>query len=260
MHLQELVDNWKKAGLNEGDTVLLHSSLKQTFRSFLRKGVRLSENMILDSFLKALGSKGTLLLPLFNFDFPKGVPFDIRTSPSQMGILTEAGRLHPKAVRTGHPIYSFAVIGHNSDKFLGMDNYSGYGNDSPFNMLMQLKGKIAVLGLPDQDSMTFYHYVEEMNQVPYRYMKEFTGKYTDYKGQCRTKTYGLFVRNLEKGVSTHVNPMGELLWENSIYTGYRPNSEIGLRVASATDIYTFVSKIIKSGESEGLLYKICPSS
>ncbi|RAP29323.1 hypothetical protein DID78_03820 [Candidatus Marinamargulisbacteria bacterium SCGC AG-343-D04] len=256
MPIEELVSNWRQSGINESDTVLLHSSLKQTFKSFLRKGIKLSSHMILESFLKAVGPTGTLILPLFNFDFVKGVPFDIRTSPSQMGMLTEVGRQHPKAIRTGHPIYSFAVIGHNSDKFLGMDNYSGYGKDSPFDMLKQLNGKIAVLGLTDQHSMTFYHYIEEMNQVSYRYMKEFSGEYTNFKGQCGIKNYGLFVRNLEKGVLTHVNPMGELLWENNIYSGYRPNSEIGLRVASSTDIYEFVSKIIQSGGAEGLLYKI----
>jgi aminoglycoside 3-N-acetyltransferase len=255
MHRHELVNGWRQAGINEGDTVLLHSSLKLTFKSFLRKGIKLSANTILDSFLEAVGSTGTLILPLFNFDFSKGISFDIRTSPSQMGMLTEIGRQHPKAIRTGHPIYSFSVIGHNSDKFADIDNYSGYGKDSPFNMLKQLNGKIAVLGLTDQHSMTFYHYIEEMNQVSYRYMKEFSGQYTNYKGQCRIKAYGLFVRNLEKGICTHVNPMGELLWENGIYTGYRPNSEIGLRVASASDIYGFVSKIIKSGGAEGLLYK-----
>lgn len=54
---------------------------------------------ILDSFLHTLGENGTLLLPLFNFDFCGGAPFVIRTTPSHMGALTEAGRVRLGAVR-----------------------------------------------------------------------------------------------------------------------------------------------------------------
>ena len=99
-----------------------------------------------------------------------------------MGALTEAGRQHPLAVRTGHPIYSFGVIGFHAEKFKAINNFSGYGDDSPFALLKKLNGKIAVLGLPDQHSMTFYHHVEEMNNVDYRYHKKFTTDYTDSIG------------------------------------------------------------------------------
>lgn len=54
---------------------------------------------------------GTLLFPSFNFEFTESVPFDIKTTPSHMGALTEAARMHSQAIRTGHPIYSFAAIG-----------------------------------------------------------------------------------------------------------------------------------------------------
>ena len=81
-------------------------------------------------------------MPLFNFDFTKGVPFDIRTSESQMGALTEIGRKFNGAVRTGHPIYSFAVIGYKASEFKGIDNVGGYAEDSPFGVLKKLNGKI----------------------------------------------------------------------------------------------------------------------
>jgi aminoglycoside 3-N-acetyltransferase len=160
--IQMLADEWKEAGVQEGDVLLLHSSIKRTFKRHLKSGVRLTPQDILESFLEAIGPTGTLLLPLFNFDFTKGVPFDKRITPSHMGALTEAGRMHPQAVRTGHPIYSFAAIGFAADKFKRIDNFSGYGSDSPFAVLRKMNGRIAVLDLPDQNSMTFYHHVEEM--------------------------------------------------------------------------------------------------
>ena len=113
-------------------------------------------DMFVQSFLDAVGSEGTVLFPLFNFGFSNGEPFDIRNTPSKMGKLTEAARLRPDAVRTGHPISSFAVIGAQADRFKGVNNRSGYGEDSPFAILRQMNGKIASLDLDDQNSMTFY--------------------------------------------------------------------------------------------------------
>jgi aminoglycoside 3-N-acetyltransferase len=247
---------WAESGIEKGDTVLIHSSLQRTIRRYGTQGMDISPEMVLDSFLEAVGPSGTILLPLFNFDFAKGIPFDIRRTPSRMGALTEAGRVHPGAVRTGHPIYSFAAIGAKAERFRGVDNFSGYGEDSPFALLRELDGKIAVLDLADQDSVTFYHHVEEMHKVPYRYHKTFSGNYRDQCGKTAVRSYGLFVRDLEQGVLTHVNPAGELLWERGLYKGCRPREGSGLRVISARKMFDFVSSIILSGRAKGLLYAI----
>ena len=252
----ELAHRWRSSGIDPGDTLLVHSSLKRTLTNFSEQGEDISPGLVTESFLDAVGDEGTLLLPLFNFDFTKGVPFDIRSTPSQMGAMTEAGRLMPGAVRTGHPIYSFAVIGANADLFEGVDNFSGYGSDSPFAMLRELDGKIAILDLTDLNSQTFYHHVEEIHDVPYRYHKEFTGLYTDTEGVETERTYGLFVRDIEKGVLTHVDPAGELMWEAGLYSGDRPKENSGLRVVSARMMYDFVADIIDSGRAEGVLYRI----
>ncbi|HPD67791.1 MAG TPA: AAC(3) family N-acetyltransferase [Ignavibacteriales bacterium] len=253
---EELAEQWKNSGINEGDIVLIHSDLKRTLFNYYQKGIKLSSNDILESFIMAVGKSGTLLFPLFNFDFTKGVPFDIRITPSHMGALTEAARKYPTSVRTGHPIYSFAVIGNLANKFSNIDNYSAYGADSPFAILTQLNGKIAILDLPDQNSMTFYHHIEEINQVDYRYHKEFSGLYTDIYGITKNKTYSIFVRDLERNVVTHVNPMGELLWKEGLYKGDKPYEKSGLRVINARNLFDFVTEIIKKGKALNLLYKI----
>ena len=252
----DLSTEWRDAGVAEGDVLLVHSSIKGTLQRYQERGVRLSPSDILTSFLDAVGPSGTVVLPLFNFDFTRGVAFDLRSTPSHMGALTEAGRCHPSAVRTGHPIYSFAAIGSVSQKFRLVDNFSGYGSDSPFALLRTLNAKIAVLDLPDQNSMTFYHHVEEMHQVEYRYHKRFSGEYIDLDGQRAEKTYGLFVRNIEKGVLTHVNPTGELMWKNGLWRGDRPGERSGLRTISANQMFDFVSSIIQAGNAKDLLYRV----
>ena len=251
-----LVDEWLESGIQKGDTVLIHSSVKRLFKRYLRSGIRLTPEIILESFLEAVGDTGTLLFPLFNFDFTKGIDFDIRHTPSHMGALTEAARKHPNAVRTGHPIYSFAIIGAKADEFKNVNNFSGYGEDSPFALLLQMEGKIAVLDLPDQESMTFVHHVEEMLNVNYRYHKVFTGNYTDKNGETTAKDYGLFVRNIEKGVRTYVDPAGELMWQADLYHGARHNEGSGLRTIRAADMFDFISNIINSDRAEGILFRI----
>jgi len=253
--IDSLSEDWCNSGVAKGDTILVHSNIKRTLIKMRRQGVKIMPTNILESFKRSLGEKGTLILPVFNFDFPNSRYFDVRNTPSQMGTLTEIGRITEGSVRTGHPIYSFVVLGHKSDLFRNIDNQSGYGDNSPFALIKELDGKVASLDLDDQNSMTFYHYVEEMNRVDYRYFKEFSGTYIDYDGSQTEKTYNLFVRDLDRDVRTHVNPAGDLMWDQGLYRGNKPGIGSGLRTVSAREMYEFVTKIIKENKAEGLLFK-----
>jgi aminoglycoside 3-N-acetyltransferase len=225
-------------------------------RDVLKEGVKPRPELFLESFLRAVGPTGTLVVPLFNFGFSSGQPFDIRNTPSQMGAITEAARLWPGAVRTGHPIYSFAAIGAHVAEFQGLENFSGYGSDSPFGIIHKRGGKIAVLDLPDNGSMTFYHYVEEACSVSYRYHKTFTGLYTDWTGQRERRTFGLFVRDIDAGVVTQVDPAGERLWQHGLYRGERPGEGFGLRTIGAEPFVREVTALIEAGEAKGLIYAV----
>ena len=253
-YIKQLSENWAKCGVNSGDTLLVHSNIKRTLVNARRKGIQLTPDDILNSFLACLGRSGTLILPLFNFDFPSTKHFDIRNTPSQMGALTEVARKRSDIVRTGHPIYSFAILGKEKDKFDGLLNESGYGENSPFGLLRALDGKIASLDLDDQNSMTFYHYVEESMVVDYRYFKTFSGTYIDSDGYESEREFKLFVRDIERKVFTHVNPAGELLWKAGLYRGSRPKENSGLRTIEASTMFRFVSDLIKEGRAEGNLF------
>jgi len=131
--IHRMSQQWRASGISPGDLLLLHSSASRTLRHAIKSNSDFTVADLLLSFLLAVDKEqGTLLLPLFNFDYARGVHFDIRSTPSHMGVITEAGRLHPRAVRTGHPIYSFAAIGLLAKRFRNVRNFSGYGDDSPF--------------------------------------------------------------------------------------------------------------------------------
>ncbi len=255
--VDDLQSNWNRCRLTEGDVVLIHSSLKRLLLKLKDKyGVVVTPKIIYDSLIKTLGDDGTLILPLFNFDFPKTKHFNFNDTPSQMGALTEIGRTQMNAIRTGHPVYSFSVIGKLSNKFKEIDNKSGYGPDSPFAKLKELNGKIAVIGLSDQNSMTSYHFVEEQNLVDYRYFKDFTGTYVDENNMEKVKTYSLFVRDLERGVKTDVNRMMDYLWEIGAYKGDKHDEGYGMRTIDFNDLYNETDKVIKSGNAINFLYSI----
>ena len=256
MNVEQLSHQWHKSGVQKGDCILLHSNVKRWYKKIFKTGDKAPLATILNSFIEALGEKGTLIIPLFNFDFTSGSTFDMRNTPSQMGSLTEYARKITNSVRSGHPVYSFCAFGKYASEITSINNLSAYSEESPFGFLKKVGGKIAILDLEDQDSMTFYHHVEEICGVEYRFMKKFKSDYIDQKGKkILQKKYLIYVRDIEKGVLTHVNPTGEGMWDEGIYEGDRPGINSGLRTASAIEVFNYVKEIIKSGKAEGKLYK-----
>lgn len=254
--IDKLAKSWLDSGLEEGDTVLVHSALSGFLRSFKEQNIEITPEDVLESLITAVGRFGTLIFPTYNFGFTKGETFDIRNTRSETGVLTECARKRSDAVRTGHPLFSFAVIGHHSDKFKGLENFSAFGIDSPFARLMQLGGKIAAIDVAGEHCMTFYHYVEETENAPNRYHKLFRGKYVDADGAESIREFSLFARNLEMGVETDVKPMEEYLWSKGFYKGDRPGTGSRMHVTDASIVYREAAKIIRSGRSEGMLYRI----
>lgn len=253
--LSELTHDWRYAGIEPGDVVLVHMSCKRTFQRYAERGRHIEPSDILQSFLEAVGPRGTVLFPTFNWGFCEGMGYDIRKTPSHMGVVTECARLHPDAVRNGHPAYSFATIGMDADAF-GMDNFQGLGKGSPFHTLYQMGGKVASLDLTDQYGMTFYHHIDAMLEVDWRFFKIFTGPYTREDGATHIRNYGIYVRRRSLGVVTDLDNMMELLWGGEVYTGWRPGVGAGLRVADCRTMFDFIKAYIEDKQADGLLFHI----
>ena len=242
-----LVKEFQAVGVEAGNTLLVHSS----YKSF--GGVEGGPQTVIDALLHVLGDEGTLIMPTFNFDFCKGKPWDVRSTPSHMGAITNMVREHPDSRRVFHPIYSFAILGKQAE-FLTKERYkSSYERNSLFGKLRELDGKIMVVGLSYNNSMTFFHHIEEMEGVDYRYMKEFTGMVTDEYGNTYEDTFTMLVRDIEKGVQTMVDPMGALMEEAGVITV----QQIGAAKVSlmkANDVYEFTAREMR--REPKLLYQV----
>jgi aminoglycoside 3-N-acetyltransferase len=243
----DLVQEFQAIGLHAGDTLLVHSS----YKSF--GGVDGGPQTVIDAFLEVLGPEGTLVMPTFNFNFCKGKPWDVRTTRSQMGAMTNMVRERPDAKRIFHPIYSFAIVGKHAE-FLTKDRYkSSYEKDSVFGKLREVDGKIMVIGLAYNDSMTFFHHVEELEGVDYRYLKDFTGLITDEAGNTYEDTFQMLVRDIEQGVHTMVDPMGALMEEAGVITvGKIGAAKVSLM--NANEVYDFTAREMRRDPK--LLYYI----
>ncbi len=247
--LTDLVDGFRALGVEAGDTLLVHSS----YKSF--GPVDGGPQTVVRALELAVDTEhdGTLVMPTFNFGFNKGEPWDVRTTPSKMGVLTELARQDPRAKRVFHPFYSFAVLGKHAEMLGGLRYKSAYERNSVFGKLRDLDGKIMVIGLSYTNSMTFFHHIEQMEGVDYRFLKQFTGKVTDADGRTYTDTFEMLVRDIDKGVITEVDPMGFLMEEKGVIQ-VRKIGEADVKLMKANEVYAFTAREMR--RDPHLLYKI----
>jgi aminoglycoside 3-N-acetyltransferase len=253
-----LADDWRVSGVQEGDTLLLHSDLTRlAFKWFKKTKIKITPGVVIDSFLLALGEKGTFLLPAFNFtSFTEDAYFDIRNTPSRMGVLTEEARKRNEFERTAHPIHSFLVAGFKKNIYLKSKNQSSFGFDSPAGIMHRENAKYAALAVEDGRSVSFYHYVEEIYSelIDYRYHKVFTGTYIDRDGGKSIREYSMFVRKSDD-ITSDNDELGEFLWDQNIYKGSRPTQGTLLRVANMVDVFDALKDLIKKGKASQYLIK-----
>ena len=169
------------------------------------KHLHFDMNCLVDSLVNHVGNNGTVLIRAFNWSFCKGIPFDIRTTPSKVGILGNTVLKNNKFRRTRHPLYSWFVFGKLKDLLTEIDEISAFGQESIFGFLYKTRAKMLTLGNISERISVFsnFHYAEQMAQVPYRYHKYFDGYYTNYNGYKTLSRYTMFVRRLD--IPNHYN-------------------------------------------------------
>lgn len=159
---EEIIQQLKKVGLQSGDTVMVHSSLSKMGY------VEQAANSVIDAFKEVIGDEGTLMMPAFpaigyNYDYLNIHPvFDVKETPSKMGVITETFRKQENVLRSLHPTDSVCAFGKQA-LYLTMDHFgqlTPYNTQSPFFRLCELKGKIVLIGV-DFNSLTNLHTLED---------------------------------------------------------------------------------------------------
>ena len=173
-----MVRELRGLGLSEGQTVMLHASVKAV--GWIVGG----PNVVLQSILDVLTPEGTLMMLVgwedgtydmqewseqkrraYLDECPAFDP-DRSRAYRKWSILTEYLRTWPESHRSGHPDCSFAAVGKLA-KWLTADHplQYGHGPGSPLAKLCEAGGKVLLLGA-SFGSLTLLHYAEHMAQVP----------------------------------------------------------------------------------------------
>lgn len=171
MHTQEtLTADARRLGLEAGDAVLVHSSYKSLGQ------VAGGAATVVAALEQALGPDGLLLMPSFNLvdHDQRAATWNLATTPSTVGYLTEFFRTMPGTVRSDHYSHSVAARGKDAAAFVGghlcLDGFESpwdrapwgrtYGHQSPMlKAYRHPKGKVLMLGT-DHKSSTYCHVVE----------------------------------------------------------------------------------------------------
>lgn len=186
----QVVDTLKSVGVKEGDVVMLHSSLSKI--GYVEDGA----TTIINSFLTVIKKSGTLVMPSFpamgfNYDYLKTNPlFDLKNTPSKMGVITENFRKMQYVKRSLHPTDSVCAFGRRADEITKahFNQITPYNQYSPFYKLVELNAKIVLLGV-DLNSLTNFHTLEdavENFKFPVYHPTEFKTQLIDENGVLQT--------------------------------------------------------------------------
>ena len=217
---KQVVHALNQIGIDAGDTVLVHSDSTLAMR--LSKSASWSEASLFlqECFEETLSENGTLLVPTFNYGFCKGKPYIHERTPSQVGIFSDHVRKDERAVRSFHPIYSFAAIGPQADELLKDVGKSSFGKNSVFERLLAVNAQMVFFNV-SMAFCTFVHHIEQQLNVEYRYLKYFSGQVSK-EDQTWTDTFDFFVRYLDRDVTVSLVRFQELLKKRGVL------KEIGL--------------------------------
>lgn len=249
---QFLMDEFRSLGMQTDDTIFVHSAYSSLSRA--PGGVEGGPQTVVDAILEVVGKNGTLIMPTFSYDFLKGIPWDIRSSPSQMGALTEIVRLDPRAKRMFHPIYSMSAIGRHADELAAHRSSDCFGETTIFKKFRDWDAKILIIGLAYSKSITFLHHCEQAAEVDYRFLKEFKGIAIDNEGKPHEGGYTMFVRDVDRGVVLDFEPIGSLL--DSQVVKMKKIGVGDVRLMKCRDVYSLAVKAMKDHKGPGLTYVI----
>jgi aminoglycoside 3-N-acetyltransferase len=152
----------RSLGIHAGDALLVHSGFKRV------SGFVGTPSDVIECLLQVVGSDGHLLMMSMPYRgasqrYAANDPlFDVRRTPSAVGIISEIFRRRSDVRRSLSPFHP--VVAHGPlAAWLTADHDQclfSCGKGSPFERFLQLEGKVLFYDAP-YTSLTFMHYVED---------------------------------------------------------------------------------------------------
>ncbi len=167
---KKLTQDFTNLGIEKGDTLFIHSSFKSL------GPVDGGAGTVIAALEETVGQNGLILMPTFSL-LPsreaRVASWDIATTPSTVGWLTEFFRQMPGTYRSDHYSHAVAARGKNAEAFvadhLRREGYQSpwdlhpwgktYGIHSPMFRAYKSDAKLLMIGV-DYNTSTYIHLVE----------------------------------------------------------------------------------------------------
>jgi aminoglycoside 3-N-acetyltransferase len=160
---RELLAALRRLGIRDGDALMLHSAFAQ------HHGFDGSVEQLTDVFIKALGPRGHLMMVSLPYRsstleyLQRLRVFDVRRTPSMMGLVSEYFRRRPDVLRSLHPTHPVLVRGRDAAWFVDGHERAPFpcGPGTPFEKLAERDGIVAFFNVPFA-TFTFFHHLEHL--------------------------------------------------------------------------------------------------
>ena len=163
-------DQLRSLGLNEGDVVLVHSSMKAL-------GTQKTPDEFIGDMLDVIGPEGTLLVPALTYDnvTAEQPHFSVLKTEPCIGLIPRTFFRREGVERSLHPTHSVCACGKLAEAATGTHHLdeTPVGPNSPFMKLAGYGGKLLFIG-DVVNCCTMMHGIEEIVNVPYVLQKNTT--------------------------------------------------------------------------------------
>jgi aminoglycoside 3-N-acetyltransferase len=178
---KRLVEDFRKAGISPGDTLIVHSSMR-TIGWIVGGAVT-----VIEALMEAVSDQGTLVMPTQSTDNGEPSrwrappvpeewwkiirdelpPYNPVTTPTRkMGIIAETFRKYPNVYRSAHPQASFGAWGKTAKYVVETHPADdAFGEKSPLAKLYEQDAKILLIGI-GLEANTSLHYAEAKANLP----------------------------------------------------------------------------------------------
>ncbi len=170
--IRTLEADFRKLGLEEGMTVIVHSSLKSL--GWVCGGPA----AVVQALMNTVGEEGTLVMPTHSGELSEPSywelppvpeewwqiirdempPFDPKTTPTRMmGKIVDSFLAFEGTVRSYHPVSSFAAWGKHKDYITTQHSLEySFGEGSPLQKIYNLDGHVLLLGVPYNNNTSLH--------------------------------------------------------------------------------------------------------
>jgi aminoglycoside 3-N-acetyltransferase len=209
----DIANALRSLGVAPGDTLWVHAGLQTALHVAGRTPAEKLDT-VLDALHLAV-PEGVLALPTFSYSFTRGEEYDVTSSPSTVGVLSERFRSRAGVRRTADPIFSTAIHGSLPPGWAHLfepGDTDCFGERSVFGYLRHVDAWLLFVGVGFA-YCTFVYHVEQRLRVPYRYFKEFGGTIRDGDRLVPARAR-YFVRDLEADVENWFDPLAAAMVES----------------------------------------------